>query len=155
MLTIFEFSVENAKIADSWLLKNWSAPAERHLVLQRLATAAMTRITFVCSWLKASIVCAGTPTQGLSGRLEVTQRETSKKADRRRTRFNIPSVRNPVAESITCGRLGLDLDGSIRAANRGLEQPRRTSRDHLVGANTVGRISRSRDRMLRLKPSPV
>jgi len=85
-------------------------------------------------------------TQELSGRLEVTQRETSKKADRRRTRFNIPSVRNPVAESITCGRLELDLDGSIRAANRGLEQPRRTSRDHLVGANTVGRISRSRDR---------
>lgn len=45
------------------------------------------------------------------------------KADSQRTGFHIPSVRNPVAESIVCGRLGLDLDGSIRATQRDLEKP--------------------------------
>jgi hypothetical protein len=46
------------------------------------------------------------------------------KPDRRRTGFHIPSARNPVAESTVWRGIGLDLDGSTRAAKR--SKPKRT-----------------------------
>jgi len=58
-----------------------------------------------------------------------------KTANRRRTGFHIPSVRNPVAESTACLRLGLDLDGSTRLRQTWPRRARASGQSHLVRAN--------------------
>lgn len=59
--------------------------------------------------------------------------------DRRRTGFHVPSVRNPVVESTAFGRLGLDFDGSVRAAKRDLEKTK------CAGATRLAQIAAVED----------
>ena len=92
---------------------------------------------------RISITTAGRCRQRESRRSKIAI-PSRKTRSPKRSGFHIPSVRNPVAESTVCGRLRLDLDGSIRAAKRDLEKPRRTGGVWLAPVTPVGYLEAAR-----------